>query len=57
MEKVILRLFAAVIVILAITGCTVRCEVEPIFYDTINKLLLSDDNAPVMSKAKKGKKS
>lgn len=50
MEKVLVRLFGFVIVILAISGCTVRCEVQPIFTDTINQLLLGDKETPVMSK-------
>lgn len=51
MEKVILRLFAAVIIILAVTGCTVRCEVEPIFTSALQSLF---DDKPV---TKKGRKS
>ena len=51
MERVLVRLFAFIVVILAISGCTVRCEVQPIFADTIQQLLLGkDDEVPIMSK-------
>lgn len=53
MERLIVKVFAIVIVILAISGCSVKCEVQPLFYDTINSLLLGDKEQVKMSKAKK----